>query len=430
MKLSGKTPLLRATNLEKKLQIKQIYIKLEGSNPTHHKDDRIAEVLCKDASAHHHSTILAEGTNAYLRAMEYFARENNLEIIIPRFKNETWKMKRFETSVILDARKEDKTKKIQYLQRIARENHYYLAVEGYTKKNISLIALEELTKEITSKKENISAIYTQISHGYTITSMYNVLLRQWMESDTVIPKIYCGTNPKNSFETDLIGHDINSYVQNNQNLLASSTQALKESNGQKVLVSEEELLYAKKLLRTLEHIKISTESAYPLAAFLSKVKSGDVKEGTHIIILDDARSRLDIEQVTNFKTHSAEEILRITKSYLANYSDPLIEMKEAITNAMDKGLILLAKQNDEILGVTIIVNMQFENFIPTYHIAYIGTSLHNKGRGIGTELIKYAVNSTDGNLSLHVDLDNKTAKKLYEKMGFQHMYNRMLYIGE
>ena len=121
---------------------------------------------------------------------------------------------------------------------------------------------------------------------------------------------------------------------------------------------------------------------------------------------------------------------RIAKTYLADYSDPLIEMNEALNNAIDKGLILLAKQNETILGVCIIINTQFDNFIPTFHIAYIGTSGMHKGRGIGTELIKRAVNITDGKLSLHVDLDNKGAKKLYEKMGFKHVYNRMIYYSE
>ncbi|MDD3123358.1 MAG: GNAT family N-acetyltransferase, partial [Candidatus Izemoplasmatales bacterium] len=118
------------------------------------------------------------------------------------------------------------------------------------------------------------------------------------------------------------------------------------------------------------------------------------------------------------------------KTYLAEYSDPLIEMKDALNNASKKGFILIAKQNETILGVTIIVNTQFDDFIPTYHLAYIGTSTDYKGRGIGTELIKRAIDITEGKLSLHVDLNNKSAKKLYEKMGFKHVYNRMIFYGE
>ena len=45
MHLSGQTPLFRAKNLEKYLGIESIYLKLEGANPTGHKNDRIAQLI-------------------------------------------------------------------------------------------------------------------------------------------------------------------------------------------------------------------------------------------------------------------------------------------------------------------------------------------------------------------------------------------------
>jgi len=430
MKLSGRTPLLRAINLEKKCQIKKIYIKLEGANPTHHKNARIAEVLCKDAVAHKKNTILTDGTNSYLRAIEYFALENGLKIIIPRFYNETWKTYRFDPKTILDARKKHILSKMDFMQRLATDHNYYLAVEGYTNENISLMALEELTKEIISKIEKVDTVNTQLNYGYTLTSMYNVFLREWIEKGTTFPKIYCGIHSKYELKTELLGHDIVSYMQTNHSLLDSSDKAIHECNGKIITVSEEELKEAKKLLRQVEQIQVSVENAYPLAAFLSQLKAGTLTNGTHIIILDDARSLIDIEQITDFQSHTKEEISSIAKKYLAEYSDPLIEMNDAIDNAIQKGFVLLAKQNDTILGICIIVNTQFDDFIPTYHLAYIGTSTDHKGRGIGTELIKRAIDVTEGKISLHVDLNNNAAKKLYEKMGFKHVYNRMLFYGE
>jgi len=80
-------------------------------------------------------------------------------------------------------------------------------------------------------------------------------------------------------------------------------------------------------------------------------------------------------------------------------------------------------------GICIIVHMGFDDFIPSYHLAYIGVLKGNKGRGVATELINQAIEKTGGNLSLHVDIPNGSAKKLYEKMGFVHTYDRMLYKG-
>ena len=94
---------------------------------------------------------------------------------------------------------------------------------------------------------------------------------------------------------------------------------------------------------------------------------------------------------------------------------------------MEKGHILLASRNGKYEGVCIVANTGFEYFHPHYHLAYIGTEKSSKGRGLATELIQRAIDLTDGSISLHVDLDNKGAKKLYEKLGFKHVYNRMIY---
>jgi len=430
MRLSGKTPLLRAIHLEKLWNIKRIYIKLEGANPTHHKYARIAETLCKDALAHNKKTILAEGTNAYLRALEFFTEKYELEIVIPRFKQETWKVNRFPNSTIIDLRKKDRNQKFKVLQEIANQSNYYLAMEGYTNRLISLIALEDMTEEIIEKQPTLDTLFTQFNIGYTLSSMYSVLLREWIEHESHFPQLFCGVNRLNQLDTDAVGHDIESYIHVNPTLKESSKQALKESYGKTVTVTEEDLKYVRKFLREKEHIKISKENAYPLAAFYKRLTEGELTEGNLVIVLDDARSRVDIALKENLSDKEKADVVTLAKTYLAQYSDSLIEMEDAAENATKKGFILIAKQADEPLGVCIIVNTQFKEFIPRYHLAYIGTDKTKKGRGIGTELINRAVDLTNGSLSLHVDLDNKKAKKLYEKMGFKHKYNRMIHYGE
>ena len=123
-------------------------------------------------------------------------------------------------------------------------------------------------------------------------------------------------------------------------------------------------------------------------------------------------------------------MVKLTRELLVEYSDSVEETEDAIMNAIDKGFILLASRDGVYEGVCIIANLGFKDFIPKYHLAYVGTNKSSKGRGVGTELIQRAIDLTDGNLSLHVDLDNKGAKKLYERLGFKHTYNRMIYEGE
>ena len=125
-----------------------------------------------------------------------------------------------------------------------------------------------------------------------------------------------------------------------------------------------------------------------------------------------------------------DDLIKMTTSWLVEYRDSTLETREAIENAVSKGFVLLASRNEIYEGICVIVDIGFDVFIPKYHLAYIGTSDKIKGRGIGSELIQRAIDLTDGNLSLHVDLDNKGAKKVYEKYGFKHLYNRMLYKDE
>lgn len=429
MKYSGKTPLLRAMKLEKQLGVKRIYLKLEGANPTHHKYARIAEVLTKDAVAHRNTGLVAYGTYPYLKAIRYFAEKEGLDLWIPRLTNESWKSRRFDQEMLIDLRKEKVDDKIDYLKRLAAQKGLYLAMEGYTNNHLSLMALEELGQELIRRLPSIDTIFTEIGHGYTLSALYNVLLKQWIENDEPFPKMFCGVPKGDPLDMAAKG-DVFAYIEADPSLLESSRQALKESYGRSIDIDEDQLKAAKRLLRETENVRISKENAYPLAAFLSQIEANQISKGIHVIVLDDGRSLMDIDEVHDYTAHPKDEILTIAKTYLAEYSDPLIEMKDALENAIDKGFVLLARQDEVNLGVAIIVNTRFRDFIPTYHLAYIGTNQSYKGRGIGTELIRRAVEVTDGNISLHVDLDNKNAKKLYEKMGFKHVYNRMIYYGE
>ena len=103
---SGRTPLLRAHKLEKLLDVGEIYIKLEGANPAGHKHDRIAEVLVKDAIAHKYTGIVVNGSVSYINSILYYAALENLDVVIPLFKGERWKIVKFKDRGIHMAEKE------------------------------------------------------------------------------------------------------------------------------------------------------------------------------------------------------------------------------------------------------------------------------------------------------------------------------------
>lgn len=181
-----------------------------------------------------------------------------------------------------------------------------------------------------------------------------------------------------------------------------------------------------KLIKRLEHITVTAEEAYSLAAF---IYSEDKHKGTHTIILNDGKNDIDIKEISKDPKLNKDEIVAITQKLLEPYADSVEETSDAVQKAIDVGFIFKATRGSEIQGICIIVHMGFSDFIPSYHLAYIGVMKGNKGRGVATELINQAIEKTGGNLSLHVDIPNSSAKKLYEKMGFVHMYDRMLYKG-
>lgn len=447
--LTGKTPMIRARKLETKLNVGRIYLKLEGQNPTGHKFDRIAEVLVRSATAHHQTAIIVYGSHSYIKSILHFAQVYELDVIIPVFKNQRWKFNRFDPAHILDCRKRDNENVLEVLHELSAEKNAFLAAEGYSNTHISLMAMEELASEILHKVNyEVDSISIQLGYGYTMTGIYNALLKNWIKGKVdSFPQILCGTGEVGttlykkyleSFSVAELEATFSDYepqsipldsFQMDEDLINETMKAVTETNSIITSIDEKDLKQAVKLIRSTEGIKMGYKEAYPMAAFLKKVERNEVKKGTHVILLNEASSMVQVEEFTDYNSLTKEQLIQQTRDFLADYRDSVEETSDAIANAMEKGHILHAKRDDRVVGICIIVRTGFNGFIPNYHLAYIGTSKESIGRGVGSELIQRAVDLTDGDISLHVDLDNKNAKKVYEKYGFKHVYNRMIYYG-
>jgi len=166
-------------------------------------------------------------------------------------------------------------------------------------------------------------------------------------------------------------------------------------------------------------------------AFIQEVKSGEIKDGTHVIVLNDAKVDIDIRQMEKGDLDvSFKKFLHILDDWLIQFSDPHEEIEEAVENAFEYGHVLCAYHANELVGIAIVSRTRFETFLPRYHLSYIATKKDIKGMGIATQLLQEVIRLTGGSLSLHVEVENKRAWKLYEKMGFIKKYYRMQYKGE
>ena len=411
MQLSGQTPLLRAKQLEKYLNVPNIYLKLEGSNPTGHKNDRIAEALIKLALSKGYDRIFINGSKRYLESLIYFSSLKEMTVFLPQDKI-TKSLISLQPNLNGVVIKNTKSKGLEdKYEQYAKENHLFYLTEWERKPFIRELALQKIMREVMIKIDAPKTVWTQKSTGATLRALYHEAVRGWVDGELeILPKFFCGESDK-----------ITAHFEIEDEISGLTTK----------IMTKEQCTRASKLIRNLEHVNISVDEAHAIAYFFETIKtlSDEALAGPHIIILNNGKSDIDVNAIDTIPASEIEEFVEMTRRFLEPYNDSIEETKDAIINALEKGFVLKASRNGEVHGICIIVNLGFEAFIPTYHLAYIGVKKGNAGRGVATELINAAIDKTNGKLSLHVDRPNQRAKKLYEKMGFVHCYDRMLYKG-
>lgn len=445
----GKTPLMRSLKLEKALGIEEIYLKLEGANPFGNKYDRISETLVKDSIIQNKKGLLIDGPSDYIKSMVSYAQHYELQVKIALFKNEQWKKSLFQNLTFADFRRNNLNNKHEIIDSYCKNNNYYNASNIYGNKNLGIISLQKISEEISERLGNASTVFTQLSNGFTVSGIYNGFLNKWVEGEiNKYPQIFSCTIPhgnaiykdyKKSLELNEISIDdydvkVNKYTKNlfadEGALLQETLNAIYDTDGKIIPVDEALLKESVQFLRKQENISLTTQEGYSFAGFYKLAKEGKLKKGKHVIILNNGKSDLDLKRIENFNEYSKETITQWTKDWLQDYSDTFNETEEAIEKAMENGYIIMAFRNNIPQGIGVVVNLGFKKVIPTYHLVYIGTKEGNKGRGIASELINNLVDITGGKLSLHVDLENKRARTLYQKLGFKTAYYRMIYMGQ
>lgn len=444
---SGKTPLMRSKKLEKALGVEEIYLKLEGANPFGNKFDRISETLVKDAIARKRNGLLVDGPSDYIKSIINYSEKLDIDIKVSLFKNEQWKRNLFQNMSFADFRNNRANNKHELIENYCRENNYYNASNSYGNKHLSIVSLQKIGEEIAEKLGNdISTVFTQLSNGYTVSGLYNGFVNKWVEGEiNKYPQIFSCTIPYGNYiykdykrnlelnDINIEDYDVkpNKYTKNlfadEGALLEEALHAINDTEGKIIPVEEALLTESVQFLRKQENIDLSIHEGYSFAGFYKLAKEGKIKNGKHVIILNNGKSDLELKRIENFKEYSKETLTKWTKEWLQNYSDTLDETEEAIEFAMRDGFIVIALRNNIPQGIGVVVKFGFEKVLPTYHMVYIGTKEGNKGRGIASELINYLIELTEGKLSLHVDLENKRAKTLYQKLGFKTAYFRMIY---
>ena len=404
----GKTPLVRAKNLEKKLGVKNIYLKLEGNNPSGYRIDRLTYILIKDALRINKKTIcLSIGAN-FAKSLAFLSQFYSMNCVFVVPNSDEYKNNELFDKPNIDFIEFGNTaeKRIDHVIKLCKINGWYNANPGMNNSMISSIAYSKVAEELHSKiKGEVDSVYLQSKYGYSLGGLDLGFRQLWIANELKnIPILNSCTNDIKNVVNDRVGKLIG--------------------------LTDEEVNYYVSEFEKIENIKLTTRNGYSIAGFMKEANEKKLSNGNHVVILNDGRIDIEVRQVTKEDDLDGNEIISKVNKWLNEFTDPICEIQEAYANAAEKGFVIAAFNNNEICGIGIVVDFGFKHFASKYHLGYIATNDKIEGSGIATMILNEAVELTEGNISLHVERTNLGAIKLYEKMGFKDYYSRMIHLSK
>lgn len=448
----GRTPLVRARRLEKKLNIKKIYLKLEGNNPSGHIEDRLAYLLIRDALSRGKKTICMGTYGTIGGSLSYLSRYFDVKLVfyVPNKKRIARKNLFESDNVKIIEYGKNYNKCVEESRHISKKNNWYNANFGLANSVTNMYAISYVATEIIRQlKNNLDSVFCQTFNGSSISGLHLGFKELWVNEEiNKLPQIWAVStsngnaiiesykkdskkililDPKEISKTRYSKNMVNWNCQNGQEAL----NAIYDTYGGAIGVSDEDLLKYGREIKKLEKLDYTISNSFTIAGFIKAVENKEISNGTHVIILDDGKSKLDIRLLKEDDLNiNFNNFLKLLDDWLMEFSDPVEEIKEAVKNAFEHGYVVGAFEGEILLGAAILSRTRFETFFPKYHLSYIATKKGVKGRGIATQLLQKAIEISKGDLSLHVETNNQRAIKLYEKMGLRKKYYRMIYAGQ
>ena len=126
---------------------------------------------------------------------------------------------------------------------------------------------------------------------------------------------------------------------------------------------------------------------------------------------------------------SLTELAYFLHENMKPYEDDIEAIKRGIDNALNpdsplKNCVIIAKESNSLIGALVMLNTRMKGYVPENLLLFAGVPPEQRGRGIGTSLVRESIRLTNGNIKLHVE-PNNPAKRLYERFGFLAKYDEM-----
>jgi len=445
----GRTVLYKTTNLNQEIGIADLYLKMEGLNPTGHMHDRIAYYLVKEAVQLGFKTIAVASLGQLGESLAFISERFGLScrVVMPQGSLDRKKRWYQQNNVEIIEHGGNYSEAYHKSRELAAANNWYDANHGYDNCCITDNVFAEIAEEIVAKLQSSpKSLFCFLSNGALITGLHLGFRSLWRRGLVQrIPRLFvaCASddNPlylawKNRETRVKATRALNRYrglskntveynIVDPQNVL----NAVYDSGGAFVSVTTEEINEMIPRVKASENLKIAFRGAASLAACENALRQGLIESSDNgVVILEEGRNELNIRQLTEDDYENIEQLADYVDRYLGQYGDDRQSVLEAIRVALADGFVLGAYISGEMKGIAVVIKMPVGLVMPQYHLVYIGSDITAGSRGIGTRLMEMVRRLTDGRFSLHVDVENKKAIKLYEKMGLKKAYYRMIAI--
>lgn len=123
---------------------------------------------------------------------------------------------------------------------------------------------------------------------------------------------------------------------------------------------------------------------------------------------------------------TATSIATMTRSWMGPYADTQADCRQGILDALSGkpapgGFVILANLGAVRAGILVMLATGMSGYIPPNLLLFIAVDGSLRRRGIASQLMQLALDSTQGPIKLHVEADNP-AQRLYNKFGFKNAY--------
>ncbi|MFH1741916.1 MAG: GNAT family N-acetyltransferase [bacterium] len=114
---------------------------------------------------------------------------------------------------------------------------------------------------------------------------------------------------------------------------------------------------------------------------------------------------------------------------LKPYEDTLPDIERGLDDALsprqgENGFVLIADIENQAVGALVMLRTGMKGYVPENLLLFVAVNGLKRGHGIGSRLVKRAIELSEGNIKLHVDYGNP-ARRLYERLGFHNKYAEM-----